>query len=114
LVSGDFALDGANPEAIAGGANKALVGREIVQFARAERLTGNRWRIAGLLRGRGGTEAAALAGAAAGSGFVLLDHRPHLLDPARLGPAAPATIAALGLADPDTVTADIVNPGITR
>ena len=114
LVSEDFALDAVSPEALAGGANKALVGSEIVQFARAERVIGNRWRISGLLRGRGGTEGAALAGSPTGSAFVLLDDRPRLLDPTVLGPADPATIAALGLADAEPATAELINPGLTR
>jgi len=114
LASDDFALDPAEPEAIAGGANMALVGNEILQFARAERVAGPRWRLSGLLRGRGGTESAALAGAATGSAFVLLDERPQLLDPTKLGPIDAATIAAIGLVDSDPVLADLINPGMTR
>lgn len=114
LASEDLALDAAEPEAIARGANMTLVGNEILQFARAARVTGKRWRIWGLLRGRGGTEGAALAGAPAGSGFVLLDERPTLLDSAKLGSADAATVAAMGLADSEPVVAELVNPGLTR
>jgi hypothetical protein len=114
LASDDFALDDAQPEAIARGANMALVGGEIIQFARAERIAGRRWRVSGLLRGRGGTEVAALAGAPGGSAFVLLDESPSLLDPAKIGPDGAATIAALGLADAEPVMAELINPGLTR
>ena len=72
------------------------------------------WRVSGLLRGRGGTEALALAGAPNGSALVLLDHRPSLLDPAKLGAEDAATIAALGLADSEPVTVELTNPGLAR
>ena len=114
LASEDFALDDAQPEDIAQGANMALVGAEILQFARAERSAGRRWRVSGLLRGRGGSEAAALAGTPSGSAFVLLDERPILLDQAKIGSEGAATIAALGLADSEPVTAELANPGLTR
>lgn len=114
LASEDFALDDAQPEAIARGANMALVGSEVLQFAWAERIAGRRWRLSGLLRGRGGTEAAALSGSPDASAFVLLDESPSLLDPAKIGPDGAATIAALGLADSEPVTAELTNPGLTR
>lgn len=114
LAAADFALNGSNPEALASGANRALIGGEVVQFACAERLAGNRWRLAGLLRGRGGTESAALAGSAPGTAFILLDNHPVLLDPAVLGAPGPATIAAIGLADPAPVLTELLNPGLTQ
>lgn len=113
LVSSDFALDAAALAAIAGGANKALVGGEVLQFADAERIGGSRWRLSGLLRGRGGTEPVALQGHAPGSRFVLLDDRPVALDPAKLGQGA-AAIAAIGLADTEPVIAALTNAGLTR
>jgi hypothetical protein len=113
LVSDDFALDAATLAAIAGGANKALVGGEVLQFADAERVGGNRWRLTGLLRGRGGTEPLALQGHAPGSSFVLLDDRPVALDPVKLEEGA-AAIAAIGLADPEPVIAPLANAGLTR
>src|SRR5690606_39373197 len=72
---------------------------------------GGRWRLTGLLRGRGGTEAAARAGHAAGARLVLLDARPVRIDPARLGAAT--GLAAIGLADPAPVVSAIGNAGIT-
>lgn len=113
LASADFILDPATLAEIAGGANRSLVGGEVLQFAGAERVAGARWRLRGLLRGRGGTEPAALQGHAPGSGFVLLDDGPVALDPAKLTENASA-IAAIGLADPEPVTAPLANQGLTR
>lgn len=111
LVSVDFALADTTPEALANGANRALVGGEVLQFTQAEPLGAAQWRLSGLLRGRGGTEAAALAGQPAGAPFVLLDDRPIAIDPALLGSAT--ALAAIGLADSEPVSAPILNPGLS-
>jgi hypothetical protein len=112
LASQDFVLDPANVEAIAGGANTALVGGEVLQFLNAEQLGGARWRLSGLLRGRGGPEPAATVGCPAGTPFALLDSTPVALDPAKLGDGT--TLAAIGLADPAPVYAPLANAGLTR
>lgn len=112
LASVDFALTSASAEAIAAGANRALVDSEVLQFAEAEPLGEGRWRLTGLLRGRGGTEAAAQAGHTAGARFVLLDAGPVRIDAARLGSAT--SIAAIGLADPAPVMSVIADLGATR
>ncbi|HEY6815351.1 MAG TPA: phage tail protein, partial [Croceibacterium sp.] len=111
LVSEDFELTDAAAEALANGANRALIGGETVQFAQALALGGGAWRLSGLLRGRGGTEAAAQAGHPAAAPFVLLDERPVAIDPAKIGPAA--DLVAIGLADSEPVSAGILNPGLT-
>lgn len=113
LAAADLDLSEASPAMIAGGANRALIGEEIVQFARAENLGGARWRLGGLLRGRGGTEAQASRGHRAGAPFVLIDGPLVALDSARLAGPGPATLAALGLGDSVTVTAEIANPGFS-
>jgi len=113
LASEDFALDSVGVAELANGANMALVGAELLQFAQAERLAGTRWRLAGLLRGRGGPEPTALEGTPAGAGIVLLEDGAVALDSARLE-AAGATIAAIGLADPQPVYAELANAGIAR
>jgi hypothetical protein len=100
-------------EALATGANRALLGTEVIQFAEALWLGGALWRLRGLLRGRGGTEAAAQAGHAAGTPFVLLDGRPLAIDPAKLDPTGAMSLAAIGLADDEPVIAPIANPGLT-
>jgi hypothetical protein len=113
LVSADFELTSVAGGALAGGANRALLGAEIIQFAQALSLGGSLWRLRGLLRGRGGTEAAAQAGHAAGTPFVLLDGRSLAIDPAKLDATGATSLAAIGLADDEPVIASIANPGLT-
>jgi len=113
LVSEDFVLMDAALASFANGANRALIGGEIVQFATAEYLGKARWRLRDLLRGRGGTEAAALKGHPAGASFVLLDDTLVALDPAQLGGAGDIRIAAIGLADQDPVVAQLANAGLS-
>lgn len=110
LVAPDLALSSVSTAQLAAGANRALIGEELIQFARAESLGASRWRLSGLLRGRGGTEWA-IAGHAAGKRFVLLDDAPVALDPIVVGDPAYARIAAMGLADVSPVIAPIVLPG---
>ena len=98
LLNPDAALTDATLRQLAQGANRALLGDEIIQFTTARPLGAGRWMLSGLLRGRGGTEHAA-AGHTAGEPFVLLDGPLVPLDPAIVG-AAGMTVAALGLADP--------------
>lgn len=114
LVAADFALDSTDLAGIAAGANMALIGGEVLQFLSAQRVEGARWRLSGLLRGRGGTEPAAAQGAPAGAAFVLLDEAPVALDATKLGETDGATIAAIGLADPEPVYAPLANARLTR
>tara|TARA_A100001391_G_scaffold101953_2_gene67784 strand:+ start:644 stop:2827 length:2184 start_codon:yes stop_codon:yes gene_type:complete len=111
LASPDFELASRPLESLAAGSSRLLVGAELLQFAHAESLGGGVWRLSGLLRGRGGTEAAALAGTAAGANVVLLDDRPIRLEAADLGSAE--AIAAIGLADDTPAEAMIANAGLT-
>lgn len=110
LVASDLTLSGASLAQLATGANRALLGKELIQFARAESLGPSRWRLSGLLRGRGGTEWA-IADHAPQESFVLLDDAPVALDPAVVGDPAYARIAAIGLADNQPVIAAITLPG---
>ena len=72
-LAGDaMELFDADDAALDRGANLALVGEELLQFGRAERMGEARWRLSDLWRGRRGTEWAAGA-AMAGDQFVLLD-----------------------------------------
>jgi hypothetical protein len=111
LIAEDFALTGCSLEALANGANRALIGAEVIQFLHAEPLGDGQWRIAGLLRGRGGTEAAAQAGHLAGAQFVLLDGKATPLDPDKVGTAD--EIVALGLGDAEPVGAPLAIRGLT-
>lgn len=65
------ALTAASEASVLSGANLALLGDELIQFATAEDLGGGVWRLGNLLRGRRGTEAA-VDGHAAGDAFALL------------------------------------------
>lgn len=106
-------LSPANMAQMAGGANRALVGQELLQFCHAEPLGGGKWRLSGLLRGRGGTEAA-IANHAAQESFVLLDGEATALDVSLVGEAPASRIAAIGLAEDVPVLSDIACRGIGR
>ena len=113
LLSEDLALAGTDRTGIANGANRARIGNEVIQFASATPVGGGIWHLAGLLRGRDGTEAAAEAGHPAGTAFVLLDGKPVALDPAKTGAAPDTSIVAIGLGNAEPVNAPIANPGLT-
>ncbi|MGH6694468.1 phage tail protein [Sphingopyxis sp.] len=85
LVNPAMALESVGAAALLGGANRAMVADELLQFGIADVVGPGRWRLSRLLRGRAGTERGMphLAGAS----FVLLD------DPALL--TLPETLAGL-------------------
>ena len=72
LVNAGMTLLNISEAQLLAGGNRAMVGGEVVQFARATPLGSGRWRLEQLLRGRGGTEDVA-GPHAAGTGFVLID-----------------------------------------
>jgi hypothetical protein len=72
LAHAGMHLDDADTRARDAGANLAMLGDELVQFAHAERLDGARWRLSGLWRGRRGT-GPRIGSQRAGDRFVLLD-----------------------------------------
>ncbi|GAA0269883.1 hypothetical protein GCM10009127_07360 [Alteraurantiacibacter aestuarii] len=109
LLSADFQLPEATIAGLAKGANRALIGEEIVQFASATRLDEVTWRLSHFLRGRGGTEGYALAPKPAGTPFILLGDEPVPLDDAKLGLST--AVAATGLVDADPVVAQIAGLG---
>lgn len=110
LARDDMILASTSAEALLAGANRLLVGGEVVQFAQAERIVSGQWRLAGLLRGRGGTEAAAQVAKAAGEPVVLLDDRLVTLNGEAL--ATTGTIAAIGLGDSEPAYGAIRNRGL--
>lgn len=75
LVNPSMTLESVDDRALLAGANRAMIGDELLQFGIAEMIGPATWRLSHLLRGRGGTAAAAQA---AGAPFVLLDD-PALL-----------------------------------
>jgi hypothetical protein len=72
LAHDGMTLNGADDAALDRGANLALVGDELMQFGSATQIGATRWRLATLLRGRRGTEAA-IGLQAAGARFVLIE-----------------------------------------
>lgn len=114
LTGADQELVPATTEALTAGANRLLVGDEILQFVQATREGEHRWLLRGLLRGRGGTERAAQAGHAAGTRATLLDARlvPLQLEAPDGTPAD--AVAAIGRAEDAPVVAPIENAGATR
>lgn len=94
-----IALTSATLRELADGANLALIGDELVQFANARALGDSRWHLSGFVRGCFGTESAAIGSHRPAEPFALLDTRITTLDPEIVGESAGATIVALGRAD---------------
>lgn len=109
LVPQDFTLTGATWSQLMQGSNLAMLGEELLQFARAEQISSGVWRLSGLLRGRGGTEWA-ISSHAADEPFALIDDALIAIDPAVAGAAD--TIAALGLGDTAPVSSAVINRGL--
>lgn len=112
LLSADMMLIDATARQLAGGANRALIGEEVIQFGRAVTLGSGLWRLELLLRGRGGTESA-VSTHEANERFVLLDGTPLALDAGIVGTGPATQIAALGLADTEPATSTIAARGVT-
>jgi hypothetical protein len=108
LLSESMWLESRTDAALAGGANLAAVGNELIQFGSAVPLGDRRFRLSRLLRGRRGTEWAA-SGHAAGESFALLDAATMTILEAPLAAVgAEARMLASGVgdtgADPAAVT----------
>ncbi|MEO0030794.1 MAG: hypothetical protein RIS94_552 [Pseudomonadota bacterium] len=112
LFGSDLTLGDASLAQLLQGANRALVGGEIIQFTSAVALGGGVWRLSGLLRGRGGTEWA-IGTHLANEPFVLLDARLTTLDPALIGDADAVAIVAVGRGDVTPATAIFAGAGST-
>ena len=110
----DARLASATPETIARGANRLLVGAEIIQFARALPLGDGLWQIGGLLRGRGGTESYVALGHPVETPTTLLDERMLPLEESVLVKVDTGSFAAIGLADEAPVYAELENAGSSR
>lgn len=113
LVGSGVELASATLAQLLAGANRALLGNEVIQFAEATPLGSGAWRLTGLLRGRGGTESAALAGHAIGATFILLDEALVPIDAALVGSSPAAMIIASGLGDESTVACTVAGRGVT-
>ena len=114
LVGEDLAFQSTDVMGLINGSNRLLVGGELIQFLEAQSLGNGDWRLSGLLRGRAGTESAAILGHDAGTNVVLLDEKVTLLEPAMVPVATEVRIAAIGLAEKEPVFADLENIGLSR
>ena len=97
LLNAAMLLNDADDAAMLAGANRALIGDELIQFGRATQLAARRWRLSVLWRGRRGTEEA-IATHAVGSRIVLLEANAGALLPTELRVAG-VTVMATGLGD---------------
>lgn len=96
LAHGAMWLEGRNDDALAAGANLAAVGAELIQFGAVEALGGPRFRLSRLLRGRRGTEWAAV-GHTAEEPFTLIV--PDALLPVEAPTGVVARLLASGPGD---------------
>ncbi|WP_277981947.1 phage tail baseplate protein [Sphingomonas phyllosphaerae] len=109
LAHDDMVLESCAPHALDRGANLALVGEELLQFADAHQLAPRRWRLSTLLRARRGSAAAAWS---AGARFVLVE-RATGVTVAPPGARAGDTLRVLaaGVGDAAPVSAERVLDG---
>jgi hypothetical protein len=109
LLHPGMELEARDEDALAAGANLALIGRELVQFGAVEALAPRRFRLSRLLRGRRGTEWAAGAHQA-GEDFALIE--PASVRAIELPPGVGAgtlvQLLASGVADAQPVAAGLV------
>lgn len=110
LLAQDMVLANADEAALDAGRNLAMVGRELIQFARAEAIGPARWRLTDLRRGMRGTEWA-MAALAAGDPFLLLEEERLFSLPDALLSAPSVRIAALGIGDVEPAEAVIAIDG---
>lgn len=100
LLNGEMELLSRDDDALVAGANLAMIGKELIQFGRAERIGDRSYRLSRLLRGRRGTEWAA-ASHVVGEGFALIEPSSlRMIDiPSPTGPGTSVTLLATGLGD---------------
>ncbi len=109
LAHEDMTLAGADAGAIDRGANLALVGSELIQFAAARQVGPRRWRLSGLWRGRRGTEA---AGHAPDARFVLIEAETLAAVSLAASPGQAVRVGADAVADMAETTAVLTGASI--
>ena len=102
LAHPEMELSDASAEALDAGSNLALVGKELIQFGRAEPLGGGRWALSQLWRGRRGTEDA-IGTMEAGERFVLITPDTLVVQDGRGAVGARLTVMATGVGDAEPV-----------
>jgi len=85
LINPSMTLESVDDRALLDGANRAMVGDELLQFGTAEVVAPGVWQLSRLLRGRCGTDAGSHA---AGTDFVLVDDPALLMVPGELARVA--------------------------
>ncbi|HEV7287543.1 phage tail baseplate protein [Sphingomonas sp.] len=110
LAHAEMELADASPEALDAGANLALVGAELVQFARAVPIGAGRWRLSGLWRGRRGTEDA-IGAMAADDRFVLIERETLAVQDGRGAVGARLKVMATGVGDAEPVEVGVTLTG---
>ncbi len=111
LAGADLTIASASMRQLAMGANRALIGAEIIQFADAVPVAPGRWLLSGLWRGRGGTESA-VAGHLPGEDFALLNGAGIVVSAEVAGEIPGTEIVAIGLGDSAPVARSIALRGI--
>ena len=114
LAGTELDLQSTTIDRLSTGANRLLVGEEVLQFLVAEPINSTSWRLTGLLRGRGGTEWAAVTSHGSGTPVVLLDETLINLSTAPISPTGATRLAALGFGDSEPVYADLEANGVSR
>ena len=93
LVNPSMILESVDDAGLFSGANRAMIGGELLQFGRADAVGPSLWRLSRLLRGRSGTEGAMTHDM--GAPFVLLDDPALLMLPGDLAGVAEGAGATL-------------------
>lgn len=113
LAHADVLLADADDASLDAGANLAMIGDELIQFARAEPLGGGLWRLSGLWRGRRGTEQA-IGTQAAGDPFVLLAREALATrELPGISPEARIRVLAQGVGDVEAAATSAIATGIS-
>ena len=110
LVNPAMTLESVSDSVLLGGANRAMVGGELLQFGIAELVAPGTWRLSRLLRGRAGTDHEMTH--LAGEPFVLLDDPALLMLPDALGGWAEGGQATLQWAPRGGTTLTEIDVGV--
>lgn len=113
LVHAGMMLADADDAALDAGANLAMIGDELIQFARAEPLGGALWRLSGLWRGRRGTERA-IGAQVPGDRFILIAREAIVTpDLPGMAPGSMVRVLAQGAGDAEAAATSAVVSGIS-
>ena len=111
LLHAGMTVGPATEDALIGGANLAMLGDELIQFAVAEKIGPVRYRLSGLLRGRRGTEWA-VSSHIVGEAFTLIES-DALLPLVVPDGVASVTLTASGVGDAVAVSASAPVGGVS-